>query len=101
MNNFTVSYRYSEKYITFGSCYHTASTVWQDVLHNGEIVAALSQRRKGLLQPIEMSFVKNAPANHADKFDRTFHAEDEGRVMGIFEGLEDGLTKLINYLNNN
>lgn len=89
--------------IYFDNIYPDKQTTYEDVFVKGikEPVAGMATRIIGLL-PLETWFqicVKDTEENK-NKFDNWSESEDEGYIMGYFYDFNEGLEKLITYVNN-
>ena len=92
---------YSIDKITFDGEYCDGRTMWQDVLHDGEHIAAIAHRQSGLLQPIEIWCQRLVPDTEIPILKDHYISEDRGYVFAVFKEVNDdlGLTALVEYLN--
>jgi len=85
--------------VSFENCYpeRGCKIIVQDIVFNNNVIGALVHEQSNLFNPVKMWVQVNAPENHENLFDRSYIAEDEGRIFGIFEF--DNFQKYLDYVN--
>lgn len=90
----------TEEKITFDGCYQEKHNLWwQDVLHNGDVIAAICHRTYGILQPVEIWCQKLLPDTEIPFLKEWCESEDVGYVFGIFRDESLGTSTLTKYMN--
>ncbi len=88
----------TENDITFENDVVDGRYVWQDVIANGKVIAALAHKQGSLFKPMTMWIQKCIPESEAQKVPNHYPAEDEGMIFGRWD-FDTEFNSFLNYIN--